>query len=200
MARRKVELSPERIRTVALELIDRHGLDAFSTRKLGIALGCEAMAIYWYYRSKEDLLDAVVDELVVSIARVVDEASTDWVGTLRAVAHAYRKLAHDHPRAFPLLATRRFSSASTFAFLEKLFGLARAQGISDRTSAQFYRVVSSYCSGFALNELAPQPTSLAHLKKFPAVAHVSKWLGEDQLDGIFEFGLELQLDALRASR
>jgi len=42
------ELSHEAIRAAALRLIDDDGLDAFSTRKLGAALGCEAMAIYWY--------------------------------------------------------------------------------------------------------------------------------------------------------
>ena len=37
-------------------------------------------------------------------------AGADWVAVLREVAHAYRRIAREHPRAFPLLATRRFAS------------------------------------------------------------------------------------------
>src|SRR5256885_3499268 len=107
---RHAGLTAEKIRTEALRLIDADGLDAFSTRKLGAALGCEAMAIYWYYPSKEALLDAVVDELVGRIAGPDTAASGDWLESLRALAHAYRKLAHKHPNAFPLLATRRFAT------------------------------------------------------------------------------------------
>ena len=198
-------LSRESIRTTALALIDRDGLDEFSTRKLGRELGCEAMAIYWYYPSKDALLDAVVDVLMSSVARVVvDRDGDDWIGVLREVAHAYRRIAHDHPKAFPLIPTRRFASEETYAFLDQLFELARRQGIDDRVAARFYRVVSSYCSGFALNELAtprgPQDPRTAPLRrKFARVAAVSTWLDPRYLDEMFSFGLELQLDALARS-
>ncbi len=188
------ELSQDAIRVAALRMIDKDGLDAFSTRKLGAALGCEAMAIYWYYPSKDALLDAVVDLLIEGISAAVKDDG-DWIATLREVAHAYRRIAHEHPRAFPLLATRRFASEATYGFMERLFELARAQGIADRVTARYYRVVSSYCNGFALNELAP-PAPAALRRKFARVDAVGKWLEAEHLDDIFAFGLELQLAAL----
>lgn len=200
------DLSHETIRTAALAVIDEDGLEEFSTRKLGRKLGCEAMAIYWYYPSKDVLLDAVVDKLMVGVgAAIADKPSDDWIATLRDLAHAYRRVAHDHPRAFPLLATRRFASESTFAFLDRLFELAREQGIDDKLTAKFYRVVSSYCSGFALNELAaprgPQDLKTATLRRqFPRVEAVSEWLEPKYLDEMFSFGLELQLAALHRSK
>jgi len=48
-----VDLSHDSIRAAALALIDRDGLAAFSIRKLGAELGCEGMALYWYYASKD---------------------------------------------------------------------------------------------------------------------------------------------------
>jgi len=200
-ARAPANLSHEAIRTAALALIDRDGLAEFSTRKLGRVLGCQAMAIYWYYSSKELLLDAVVDTMIADVGMVVDPDAPDWVGVLRAVAVAYRQLAHDHPRAFPLLATRRFATEGTYAFLETLFEVARRHGIDDRAAARFYRVVSSYCNGFALNELAalPGPSTAALRKRFERVTAVSTWLEPRHLDEIFQFGLELQLAALARS-
>lgn len=191
-------LTHEKIRRAALEVIDAEGIDAFSTRKLGAALGCEAMAIYWYYPSKEALLDAVVDELMsrVGVAREV----TDWVEALRDIARAYRGLARKHPNAFPLIATRRFATEGTYAFLERLFALARRQGIDDRTIARFFRAVSAYCSGIALNELASRrtPDDREARARYEHVAAVSKWLEPKHFDDLFEFGLAVLLDALRA--
>jgi AcrR family transcriptional regulator len=194
-------LSHDAICTAALRLIDDHGLDEFSTRKLGLALGCEAMAIYWYYPSKDALLDAVVDKLTEKLsAALTAHREADWIAVLRDVAHTYRRIAHDHPRAFPLLAMRRFASEQTYAFMDQLFELARRQNIDDRIAARFYRVVSSYCNGFALNELATLrgagPHTAALRKRFARVADVSKWLEPRYLDEMFEFGLELQLQAL----
>lgn len=198
------ELSPETIRTAALALIDDEGLTGFSTRKLGRALGCEAMAIYWYFPSKDALLDAVVDKLMEDVALVISTSrKRDWIAVLRAVAIAYRGVAHAHPKAFPLLATRRFASETTFEFLEQLFALAREQGIDDHVTAWFYRVVSSYCNGFALNELAGSRDVIAKTggKRFARVTAVSAWLEPKYLDELFDFGLELQLAALaRATR
>jgi AcrR family transcriptional regulator len=187
-------LTRESIRREALKLIDEEGLDAFSTRKLGAALGCEAMAIYWHYPSKDALLDAVVDELVSRVGRAPVDGS-DWVEALRDVARAYRDLAHTHPKAFPLVATRRFATDGTHAFLERLFALAHAQGVDDRTTARFFRAVSAYCSGIALNELAARGEQSPNAK-FERVSAVSKWLAPQHFDDLFEFGLDVLLGSL----
>jgi AcrR family transcriptional regulator len=194
-------LTAERIREAALQLIDEDGIDSFSTRKLGAALGCEAMAIYWYYPSKDALLDAVVEQMVARIP-IEPADDGDWIDAFRKLAHAYRKLAHLHPKTFPLLATRRFATAGTYRFLEGLFELARGAGLDDRTTARFYRIVSSYCSGIALNELAglrdrAREDDAAEMRaSFPRVEAVWRWLEPDYFDETFDFGLELLLEAL----
>jgi AcrR family transcriptional regulator len=198
-------LSADKVRATALRLIEEDGLDELSTRKLGRALGVEAMAIYWYYPSKEALLDAVVDLLVSKMdPRAMEVHEGEWIDALRRLAHAYRKLAHEYPRAFPLLATRRFATANTYGFLEKLFAVAKEQGLDDRTTARWFRLVSSYCSGVALDELAGRkeaeiggaPEDLRN--QFPRLVSVSGWLAPTHYDEVFEFGLQVLLDGLTA--
>ena len=201
--RAAVTLSKEAIQTAALALIDRDGLEAFSTRKLGKALGCEAMAIYWYYPSKDALLGAVMDLLVEPLEQIARTDADDWVTVLRNLAHAYRGISRNHPKAFPLLATRRFTTAGAYAFLERLFELARRHDLSDDTTARYYRIVSSYCSGYALNELAAprngKDAGGAKLRrKFPRVEAVFARLEPAHLDDLFSQGLELILESLAA--
>ena len=58
-------LSRQRILHTAVQLLDQHGPETLSMRRLGRALGVEAMSLYRYVRNKEDLLDGV-HELLLS--------------------------------------------------------------------------------------------------------------------------------------
>ncbi|MBX3219614.1 MAG: TetR/AcrR family transcriptional regulator C-terminal domain-containing protein [Labilithrix sp.] len=217
--RAQPSLTSDRVRDEALRLIEAEGLEAFSTRKLGRALGVEAMAIYWYYPSKDALLDAVVETLVAKLggpsaprdpARAAEarpapseQEPADFIDALRRLAHAYRGLAHAYPNAFPLLASRRFATEGTYRFLEELFTLAERHGLDARTTARFYRLVASYCSGVALNELAgirdveSGRDAKEALSKLPRLASVFAWLAPEHHEDVFSFGLELLLSALR---
>jgi len=210
-ARRKIRpqttLSAERVRDEALKLIEADGLEAFSTRKLGRALGVEAMAIYWYYPSKDALLDAVVDKLISKLEPPDPDLTKDWIDALRKVSHEYRNLSHEYPQSFILLATRRFATEGTYRFIERLFAIAQREGFDERTTARWYRLVSSYCSGIALNELAgiqratAGPPPAGARAQFPHLVASWQWLAAEPYDDVFSFGLEVLLDALgRAPR
>ena len=60
-------LTRERIVQAALELVNERGLGPFSTRQLGERLGCEAMSIYHHFKSKQHLLDALVEHAITSV-------------------------------------------------------------------------------------------------------------------------------------
>lgn len=205
-ARASPQLTSERVRDEALRLIEAEGLEGFSTRKLGRALGVEAMAIYWYYPSKDALLDAVVEMLVGRLdtpPSPESEAPVDFIDALRRLAHDFRALAHAYPNAFELVATRRFATEATHRFLDGLFALAERHGLDAPTTARFYRLVASYCTGAALDELAGvrEQQAQQHATELrasrPRLAKVFEWLGPKHYDDVFSFGLELLLDALR---
>lgn len=195
------QLTAERVRDEALRLIEEEGLEGFSTRKLGRALGVEAMAIYWYYPSKEALLDAVVEALVSQMEP--PEPDGDFIDALRKLAHSYRGIAHSYPAAFPLLATRRFATEGTYRFLDGLFTMAHDFGFDDRATARWFRLVSSYCSGVALDELAGIKEAESNGKagegrsQFERLGAVFQWLTPEHHTDIFSFGLEVLLEAIK---
>ena len=58
---RRKPLNRERILDTALALVDEEGIEALSMRKLGQALGYEAMSLYNHVANKDDLLDGILD-------------------------------------------------------------------------------------------------------------------------------------------
>jgi len=94
-------LTRDRIFAAALEIIDREGLAALSMRRLGAALGVEAMAIYHHVPNKDALLAGVVDLLLAPGGAVPDGDS--WREGLHWSADALRTTLLAHPAALVLV-------------------------------------------------------------------------------------------------
>ena len=48
---------------LAMQLADADGLEALTIRKLATDLGVTPMALYWHFRSKEELLGGLVERV-----------------------------------------------------------------------------------------------------------------------------------------
>ncbi|MEU0492671.1 TetR family transcriptional regulator [Nocardiopsis sp. NPDC006139] len=104
MARPKTPiLSREAIRRAALALIDRDGLDGLSMRKLAEELDVRAASLYSHYRTKEELLTAIAEEVTRDIEVSAFE-SGDWRRGLTAWARSYRDALVAHPNLLPVIA------------------------------------------------------------------------------------------------
>ncbi len=63
------ELSRESVVEHALDLADREGLDAVAIRRIAADFGVTPMALYWHFRNKDELLEAMGDKLFESMRR-----------------------------------------------------------------------------------------------------------------------------------
>jgi AcrR family transcriptional regulator len=183
---RREPLTQDRIAKTSLELIDDIGLEEFSTRRLGTALGCEAMAIYNHFASKDALLDAVVDRLFKDV--VVPPKGPGWEERVRGFARSYRALAHAHPQAFPLLATRRFRTRAR-NLVDQLIGALLEEGFAPEPAATLFRILANYCNGAILDELsgAFPPAGDEH----PNIKRVQGFFLPEQYGALYERGLDL---------
>ena len=57
----RTPLSRERVLRAAVAFADENGIASLSMRKLGEALGVEAMSLYNHVANKDDLLDGMID-------------------------------------------------------------------------------------------------------------------------------------------
>ncbi len=199
-------LSRDRLIDGALALIERDGLAAFSVRGLAAALGCEPMSLYHYFPSKAHLLDALVDRVIAEV--VTPPPGDDPIARLRQTMYSFRALAHRHPRFFQLLATHRLNTPTGVGVLDEALGLVRAAVPDERLAAQWFRALSYYVTGVALDETAgyakgpsaAEPVSDAYVAEHcPRLAAAAPFFKAPWWDATFELGLESLLDALRAT-
>jgi len=208
-SRRGTALSRERIAAAAMALVDREGLAALSTRRLGEELGCEAMSIYHHFPSKAHLMDALVD-LMLAQARVPLLAEWDWLERLRRSAHGFRAMALKHPKFFPFFAVHRLNMPSGVAFIDGIIGILRDAGFSDRDAAAYFRELGYYLTGAALDETAgyargpsaAEPISNEIIAaNFKNLAAAARYFQPEHFQATFETGLEMLLAGIaRAHR
>jgi AcrR family transcriptional regulator len=122
-------LSRDRILDAAVRLVDAEGIGALTTRRLGRELGVEGMALYWYVRNKDDLLDGLIDKIWAETNPDQPPASEDWAEHMRAVMESIRQVGLTHPHIFALLADHR--TAKLQALGEADIAVLRRAGFSE---------------------------------------------------------------------
>ena len=93
-------LSREGIARTALELVDAHGVEALSMRRLATELGVGTMTLYGYFRSKDELVAAVVDAATAEAP--VRVADGPWRDQLRELMLGVRRTLAEHPSGVEL--------------------------------------------------------------------------------------------------
>jgi TetR/AcrR family transcriptional regulator, tetracycline repressor protein len=110
-----------------LALADAEGLEAVTIRRLAAELGVTPMALYWHFRSKDELLTGLADRIWAEIDVQVD-ADADWSAQLRSIMESLVHVLRIHPSASPLLISgeKRTSEAALVATETALQILKRA--------------------------------------------------------------------------
>lgn len=148
---RRGPLSRQLIAKAAVRLIDRAGLPSLTMRKLGRELDVEAMSLYGYFSTKEEILNEVVDVLFQEV--VVPPDAHDWEQFARKLFSAFRRVLLSHPNAVPLLGTRSPHSPTALAPIEAALRSLRQAGFDPPTALDGYRVLMSFTVGYLLQEV-----------------------------------------------
>ena len=105
--RERGSINPDDIISGAFELAEQVSIDNLSMPLLGKHLGVGVTSIYWYFRKKDDLLNAMTDRALSKyvFATPYVEAS-DWRETLRNHARLMRKTFMGNPILCDLILIR----------------------------------------------------------------------------------------------
>jgi AcrR family transcriptional regulator len=141
-------LNKEQIVEKALELLDAEGAEGLSMRRLGDALGVEAMALYHHFPNKDAILDAVAARIIEETGPALPLESADWKTVmLSGPASAGRAIAA-HPKAGWLFLGRQYSTAESLAMLEAPLRILRSAGFEDQGLVDAAHAIFAYSAGW----------------------------------------------------
>jgi AcrR family transcriptional regulator len=202
----RVPLSRERVLQAALALADEGGVEAVSMRRLGQALGVEAMSLYKHVADKEAILDGIADLVMDEVEG--PSPNLEWRASIRrSVISAYGALRR-HPWAGAVLESRLNPGPARLRYLDAVVGVLRGAGFDTLTVAHAFMAIDSHTYGFTLQELAlpfdaasaagvaEEMAARVFADGYPNLAAMAELAmsGAQLLD--FEFGLDLLLDGL----
>ena len=202
-------LTPAAVFEAAVLLADEHGIEAVTMRRLGEALGVQAMSLYHHVPGR----DALVDGMVEYVFAEIELPPTDmvWRPALELRAASARAALLRHPWAVALLDSRTQPGHATLRHHDAVLGCLRRAGFSVIDAGHAFALLDAFIYGFVMQESAlpfetPAETReiagamLAGLEQnYPYLAEVLKeqiMTGTHTFPTEFEFGLRLLLDGL----
>ena len=215
IAAERAPLSKERVLQTALELADREGIDALTMRGLAAELGVEAMSLYYYVASKDELLNGIVDLVAREIE--VPAAGRDWKAAIRRSAISFHDALRRHRWATSLMTSGPPGvGPAQLRYSDSLLKRLREAGLSPELTHHAYHALDSHIIGSTLwaagvSTVMKQKADFVQkfirelpVDEYPDFAvhvqqHMTKTVpttGKSE----FEFGLDLILDGLENAK
>jgi AcrR family transcriptional regulator len=219
--RARGSLSREEILENAMAVVREKGLDQLSMPGLARQLGSGVTSIYWYFRSKEDLLVALAAQVTQELySRLPPVTGKAWDEDLEAYWIAFRDEATRAPVYLELFShVPRFLlrqadvAQSVIPRLEEELSVLVRAGLSVPEASEVYTALSVYTRGYVLleHELSME-ASLADSAKevdrtiagldreaFPTLTAMPSFTRAMQMgDEHYRFGLRLMIDGVRS--
>jgi len=195
----------------AAEQVAGAGFDALSVRAVAGALDASPMALYRYFGTKEELVDALLDRVLGRY--VPPEPTESWVDDLADFARRHRALLVGHPWAVSAYFTHPTPGINAVVIGEVALAILDRGGVrgSDAVAAFSALLALNYgwCA-FALSRpdaaaTADQAPPIGDLlralpaDRFPLTVSVADAMAAYGSDGHYEQVLTHYLDGLRAA-
>lgn len=191
----------------ALALLNEVGMDGVTTRKLAERLGIKSASLYWHFRNKRDLLDAMAEAMLVHDDETPPAAGADWRIWLAGEARGFRKalLAYrDGARVH--VGTR--PEARDYPVQERETRFLCDAGFSPEDAIRAQIAIGFFVVGWVLEEQAAaeaargrgEKTPLPDAREFPLLNAAQAVLRQHDPDTDFEFGLSALIAGLDGKR
>lgn len=205
----KEGLNRRRILECALVLVDRHGLEALSMRRLAAELDATAMALYNHVPNKDAVLEGVT-ELALGEIDLETATTGDWAMGLKGGFHSFRRVLLRHPSLVTLLQSSAIMTPDAMRPIEVSLSRLREAGFEPEDALRAHWALVGYTLGHVtwqltsplMNEGESKEIALEHKRglpreHFPALAEVMPYLEKCDMDGAFDFGLDALVSGLK---
>jgi AcrR family transcriptional regulator len=124
-------LDRDEVLSTALAIADADGLDAVTLRRVAAAWNVTPMALYWHFKDKDALLDALVERILGEV-----DLTASGKADLRTVMTALLRVLRAHPALAEITPIRFMRTDAGIDLAERVIALLRAEGHSPVAAAQ----------------------------------------------------------------
>jgi AcrR family transcriptional regulator len=186
-------MSADEIVNGAFDVARGISLDKLSMPGLAEHLGVGVTSIYWYFRKKEELLNAMTDVAARKYAQAIPppEPGETWQQTLRGHFTAHRRVLSDDATLADLLLIRtstysRDATRRVYETEEAVLAVLVGQGFTADNALRVYNAVSVYARGMVIHD------RILRLSQAPTVdgghrqRRMADWHSMPILDGLID--------------
>ena len=134
----RARLSKRTVVDQALKLADADGLDTLTIRKLAQDLGVTPMALYWHFRSKDDLLEGMAEQVWGEIDVRVDPSVPWWV-QLQGGLESLIRVLRAHRSAPQLVLEHEKRNEAALRATEAALQILASAGFDERYASEIAR-------------------------------------------------------------
>jgi AcrR family transcriptional regulator len=206
----KARLDRDTIIAAGLELAAAPGATSISVRELGVRLGADPTAIYRHFRSKEHLMEALLDELIGRSVAAVTADPTEWRERLRQLATSTLDLFAGHPAVGVEAIVLTTHGSGELDAVELMLDAFSRAGLGGDDLVRHYALYASHvlssAAGIARGRgerggTAGDPSPwfegplLADPRRYPLIASVTRSLIDLQDRELYLLGVELVIQS-----
>lgn len=140
-------LSADVIVAAAFRVADARGMEGLTFQALGAELQSHPTAIYRHFRSKDDLLLALIDALHAEALANLPAPTDDWAADLMAIAMHTHDAFMRHPKVGAIAAPRTSRRENEFRSVELKVGCLLRAGLNLDDAARYHRVFADVILG-----------------------------------------------------
>lgn len=148
-----VTVDRTRIAREALDLLDEVGLEGLTVRRLAARLNVKSPALYWHFRSKQELLDEMAQELQSTQDLGPPRSGEAWRDWLSRRTLERRRVLLSRRDGARLVAGARPAPSALTSFEKELQALVEF-GFTPLQAVRAVTTLGHYVSGFVLEEQA----------------------------------------------
>ena len=157
---RKPEQKLDRLFIVrqAFAVLNEAGLEGLTLRRLASRLGVQAPALYWHFKSKQDLLDEMAAEVLRQsiVKNLALDAIEDWTEWARAYYNSLRKTLLEYRDGAKMFSGTYLTDAALYAPMEASLRRLTDAGFTLRQAVVGLGALYSYTIGFVIEEQATE--------------------------------------------
>ncbi|MBC1291232.1 TetR family transcriptional regulator [Listeria booriae] len=204
---KKRNLTQEKIILASLEVLEKHGIQNLSMRKVADAMNVQAPALYWHFKNKQDLLQGLSSYISAQIA--LPDAELSWQDKARWLAMQSHQAMRAVPDGAEIMMKTIPIDKSRLNIIDCLFCAFFDAGFDEEQTLALCNLIDNYVTGIAIDETSQDRTlaevgpdkihglftsmfereDMQHLRVIPAMKRHAE--AHERFDLNFSFGLNV---------